>query len=113
MFKCGGSLIGEHYIVTAAHCVTDYPKESYIVRVGDWDQDIDDVDEQEFSIKAVHFHPQYNVGAYLNNDIALIKIKESGGIRFTSRVSSACLPTVFTSYATGTSTTISGKFERQ
>ena len=105
---CGAVIISTHHILTAGHCISDYPKESYLVRVGDWDQDIEDVDEQEFSVKSVHFHPQYNVGAYLNNDIAVVKIKEHSGIKFTTRVTPVCLPTTSTSYAAGTSCTISG-----
>ena len=80
------------------------------MRVGDWDQDVDDIDEQEFSIQAVHFHPEFNVGAYLNNDIAVIKIKpvNGKGVKITSRVKPACLPSPSTSYKPGTECTISG-----
>ena len=45
-----------------------------MVKVGDYDQDVEDIDEQEFSIKAVHFHPEYNVGAYHNNDLAVVRL---------------------------------------
>ena len=45
-----------------------------MVRVGDCDQDVEDIDEQEFSIKAVHFHPENNVGAYHNNDLAVVRL---------------------------------------
>lgn len=77
-----------------------------MVRVGDWDQDVEDIDEQEFSIATVHFHPEYNVGAYLNNDLAVVRLKDS--VRLTSRVSPACLPSSTSSYSPGTECTISG-----
>ena len=48
---------------------------AYIVRVGDWDQDIPDIGEKEFVIQTVNFHPDFNIGAYLSNDIALLTIK--------------------------------------
>ncbi len=35
---CGAAIIGEHHLLTAAHCVEDYPKDVYVIRVGDWDQ---------------------------------------------------------------------------
>ena len=70
-----------------------------MVRVGDWDQDVEDIDEQEFSIAAVHFHPEYNVGAYLNNDLAVVRLKTP--VRLSSRVSPACLPSSTTSYSPG------------
>ena len=72
---------------------------SFVVRVGDWDQDVEDIDEQEFSIAAVHFHPEYNVGAYLNNDLAVVRLKTP--VRLSSRVSPACLPSSTTSYSPG------------
>lgn len=58
------------------------------------------------SIESVHFHPQYNVGAYLNNDLAVIRLK--GTVRLTSRVRAACLPSPTTSYSPGRECTISG-----
>ena len=77
-----------------------------MARVGDWDQDVEDVEEQELSLAAVHFHPQYNVGAYLNNDLAVVTTKEEA--RLSSRVASVCLPAPDTSYTPGTQCTISG-----
>ena len=74
--------------------------------MGDWDQDVEDVDEQELSLAAVHFHPQYNVGAYLNNDLAVVATKEEA--RLSSRVVPVCLPAPATSYTPGTQCTISG-----
>lgn len=107
---CGAIFVAEFYFLTAAHCVEDYPKDVYTVRVGDWDQDVEDIDEQEFSIQSVHFHPEFNVGAYLNNDIAVIRIKpvNGKGVKVTSRVKPACLPTLSTSYKPGMECTISG-----
>ena len=103
---CGAVIISSSHLLTAAHCLEDYPKESYVVRVGDWDQDVEDIDEQEFSIAAVHFHPEYNVGAYLNNDLAVVTTKEEA--RLGSRVVPVCLPAPATSYTPGTQCTISG-----
>ena len=77
-----------------------------MVRVGDWDQDVEDIDEQEFSIAAVHFHPEYNVGVYLNNDLAVVRLKTP--VRLSSRVSPACLPSSTSSYSPGRECTISG-----
>ena len=52
--------------------------------------------EQTFEIEAVYFHEQYNVGVYLNHDIALIKLKSNSrtnrGVQFGDRVVPACLP---------------------
>ena len=58
------------------------------------------------SIESVHFHPQYNVGAYLNNDLAVLTVK--GSVRLTGRVVAACLPSPTTSYSPGRRCTISG-----
>ena len=40
------------------HCVEEYPKTVYTVGDRDWDQDVKDIDEQEFSFQSVHFHPE-------------------------------------------------------
>ena len=107
---CGAVLIGEVHILTAAHCVEDYPKDVYAVRVGDWDQDAPDVGEQEFSIQTVDFHPDFNVGAYLNNDIAVItlKLQNGKGVQFNDKVVPACLPSSSTTYNAGMECSISG-----
>ena len=79
-----------------------------MIRVGDWDQEVEDITEQEFNIKSIHFHPEFNVGKYLNNDIALLTIKEPAGVRLGDRVQPACLPQPTTAYTPGLSCSISG-----
>ena len=56
---------------------------------------VPDLEEQEFMVQSVHFHQDYNVGVYLNNDIAVVRVKaksDGRGIRFGDRVVPACLP---------------------
>ena len=107
---CGAVLVGRRHLLTAAHCVEDYPKETYRARVGDWDQDIPDIDEQEFNVQSVHFHPEFNVGAYLNNDVAVVRLKlgPGEGVKMSRYVKPACLPSPSAGYQPGTECTISG-----
>jgi len=37
---CGAVILSEYYILTVAHCMEDYPKDVYRVRVGDWDMQV-------------------------------------------------------------------------
>ena len=53
----------------------DYPRDVYRIRVGDWDMQVPEAQEQEFRVDTIHFHDQYNVGIPLNNDIAVVRIK--------------------------------------
>ena len=50
---CGAVVVSSLHLLTAAHCMEDYPKDRYEVRVGDWDQDTPDTDEQKFSLDQV------------------------------------------------------------
>ena len=71
-------------------------------RVGDNDIDRVEDEEEEFEIDSIEIHPDFNVGPYLNNDIAIITIgnrtnatstnREESGINFGDYVGAACLP---------------------
>ncbi len=67
--------------------------------------------EAEHLIERVHFHDNYNVGPYLNNDIAVVQIKpgsSGAGIQFGARVSPVCLPPADLLYTARTNLTITG-----
>ena len=63
-------------------------------------------------MEAVHFHDEYNVGLYLNNDIALVRIKAASstgrGFNFGERVVPACLPPVNVVYGQHLNCTVAG-----
>ncbi|XP_070494753.1 uncharacterized protein [Chironomus tepperi] len=77
-FRCGGSLIADDIILTAAHCVSRIDDMPVLVRLGRTSIDLDDTEDdtpvQDIEVQTVKMHPQHSKrsGHY---DIALIKLK--------------------------------------
>ncbi|XP_064610534.1 serine protease svh-1-like isoform X2 [Liolophura sinensis] len=106
---CGGTIIDEHWILTATHCFQNSPKSSYLIRVGDVDNKQPDLYEQDFLIDELFTHEGYIRSSH-DNDIALVKIRPRNGrgILFNDYVQPACLPANEDAYIAGTICHISG-----
>ncbi|KAH8285351.1 hypothetical protein KR054_008032 [Drosophila jambulina] len=89
---CGGTIIHQRYILTAAHCV----ETGLTVRLGEYNTNTDPdcvgtsciPAHQDFSIAAVSRNKNY-VARDFTNDIALIKLTRD--IHFTSHIMPICL----------------------
>ncbi|XP_018569549.1 serine protease easter-like [Anoplophora glabripennis] len=99
-FICGGSIINENYILTAAHCVvkTEYPLVG--VRVGEYsilsEKDCEEKQPndclpppKDLTVEKVIIHPDYSTSTYAN-DIALLRVSK---INLESdSIQAVCLP---------------------
>uniref|UniRef100_A0A1L8EFX1 Putative trypsin-like protein n=1 Tax=Haematobia irritans TaxID=7368 RepID=A0A1L8EFX1_HAEIR len=79
---CGGSIISEDVVVTAAHCMQSYSASEFKVRLGSTEYH---KGGELVEVKAFKFHEGYNPNTMVN-DVAVIKlarpVKESASIRY-------------------------------
>ncbi|XP_038169120.1 chymotrypsinogen B [Arvicola amphibius] len=93
---CGGSLISEDWVVTAAHCGVST---SDVVVAGEFDQGSDEENVQVLKIAKVFKNPKFNIFT-VRNDITLLKLATPA--QFSETVSAVCLPTADDDFPVGT-----------
>uniref|UniRef100_A0A646QE05 Limulus clotting factor C n=1 Tax=Hemiscolopendra marginata TaxID=943146 RepID=A0A646QE05_9MYRI len=94
---CGGSLISERWVVTAAHCVTyeastqQIPADELQLYFGKYyrDNKKDDDGVEVRKVEQIHVHPDYESSSF-ESDIALLRLNSP--VILSSRVQPVCLP---------------------
>ncbi|KAK5642215.1 hypothetical protein RI129_008382 [Pyrocoelia pectoralis] len=93
VYVCGGTLIDNLHILTAAHCVKSYSPYDLRVRLGEWDvnHDVEFYPYVEGDISSVEVHPEFYAGT-LYNDLAVLRMDKPVDLGKQPHISPACLP---------------------
>eukprot|EP00095_Tigriopus_kingsejongensis_P012216 maker-scaffold927_size80360-snap-gene-0.28 protein:Tk12216 transcript:maker-scaffold927_size80360-snap-gene-0.28-mRNA-1 annotation:"serine proteinase" len=88
---CGGALISDQHVVTAAHCVVPFTKDQITIRVGEYDfKEKEESLSSDFQVESINSHADYSSRTF-ENDIAIIKLDKP--ITRNRSVYPICLPT--------------------
>ncbi|XP_068631440.1 serine protease nudel [Battus philenor] len=89
MFHCGGVILNQHWVMSAAHCVHKFWKHYYEIQVGMLRRLSFSPQEQNHRVSHVIVNQNYNQEDMVN-DLSLLRVKTS--IQFSRWVRPICLP---------------------